>query len=88
MNSKLGMTAPVEPLLNCSSDDCIALDLDKRLHARQMVGGHQTRLCPCSDRSNPIEEAVDFRKVTYYFFLGNLYKELKIVYSSSIYTFL
>lgn len=73
MNSKLWMTAPVEPLLNSSSDDCIALDLDKRLHARQMVGGHQTRLCPRSDRSNPIEEAVDFPKATYYFFLSNLY---------------
>lgn len=73
MNSKLWMTAPVEPLLNCSSDDCIALDLDKRLHTRQMVGGHQTRLCPCSDRSNPIVEAVDFPKATYYFFLSNLY---------------
>lgn len=73
MNSKLRMTAPVEPLLNCSSDDCIALDLDKRLHTRQMVGGHQTRLCPCSDRSNPIEEAGDFPKATYYFFLSNLY---------------
>lgn len=73
MNSKLWMTAPVELLLNCCGDGCIALDLDKRLHTRQMVGGHQTRLCPCSDRSNPIEEAVDFPKVTYYFFMSNLY---------------
>lgn len=67
------MTAPVEPLLNCSPDDRITLDLDKRLHTRQMVGGHQTRLCPRSDRSNPIEEAVDFSKATDYFFLSNLH---------------
>lgn len=67
------MTAPVEPLLNCSPDDRIALDLDKRLHTRQMVGGHQTRLRPYSDRGNPMEEAVDFHKATYYFCLSNLY---------------
>lgn len=59
------MAAPVEPLLNSNPDDCIALDLDKRLHTRQMVGGHQTRVCPHSDRSNPIEEAVDFPKAEY-----------------------
>lgn len=68
MNSKLWMTAPAEPLLNPSPDDCIALDLDKRLHTRQMVGAHQTRLCPYNDRNNPIEEAVDFPKAIYWFF--------------------
>lgn len=73
MNSKLGMTAPVEPLLNCPGDDCIALDLDKRLHTRRMVGGHQTRLCPHGDRSNPVEEAADFPKAMYYFFWSNFY---------------
>lgn len=67
------MTAPVEPLLNCSPDDRITLDLDKRLHTRQMAGGLQTRPCPYSDRSNPMEEAVDFHKAIYYFFLSNLY---------------
>lgn len=73
MNSKLWMTAPVEPLLNCPGEDSIALDLDKRLCASRVVGGHQTRLGPHSDRSNPIEEVPDFPKAAQHFFWSQLY---------------